>query len=275
MDHDIFSILWLLLKSSCIDFIVLTILLGGTYFYIRLQKTSPTRTSHVRFQNIIVCLTGGYAFSLVLITFYIIHRLGWSIEPNILVTYAFSQNPIDLLLLSVFQILGLLIGVILVLLVTGVNSRSIGLCKPTRGLWIASLVVVIGLSVVLLASFLNNTVLSPDSDIVDLRSKLHDGLGQTPKYFHLLYIIALAPIVEELFFRGVLYELFENYTGFKVAIFLQVTLYAVMHNDVGMFLFYVVFGIVLGYSRYLSKSLIPAIIIHIIFMGVGTIDLWS
>lgn len=275
MTPDIFSVLWLLLKSSSIGFIILLFLFIGFYLYIRTVKPMPDMVHHSISPTTVSCLLTGYAFSLLLSALYVIHNLGWSIEPDVLSIYSFSQNPISMLLLSMNQILGFLIGVIFTILLNKGGSLNIGLCRPAGKIWITLAIIVFGLSIILLSSYVNNLLLSLDDDIVVLRFELHGNLSYNLKYFHLFYIIVLAPIVIELFFRGVLYELFGYYISHNYAIFLQAILFAAMYNNIEMFVFYVVFGIVMGYSRYLSKSLIPAIFIHMLFSSISVVDLWT
>lgn len=88
------------------------------------------------------------------------------------------------------------------------------------------------------------------------------GLVESPFAFIVIGIIA--PIVEDLIFRGfILNELRKDYS-LKTALIIQAVLFGVMHLNVAQGLYAVLAGLVLGLIAVEAKSVIPAIIGHIV-----------
>lgn len=75
----------------------------------------------------------------------------------------------------------------------------------------------------------------------------------------------IAPVFEELFFRGVVYDEFSRGGGFWFSNIMQSLVFAVLHLNAvqGIYAFFV--GIMLGSAMKLSKSIYIPIIIHIVF----------
>ncbi len=79
-----------------------------------------------------------------------------------------------------------------------------------------------------------------------------------------LLVAAVVPsILEELFFRGFLMKSLYGIRGKKVAIFLSALAFAFFHNDPLFFIGPLGVGILLGYLRKNSESVLPAILTHL------------
>jgi len=82
------------------------------------------------------------------------------------------------------------------------------------------------------------------------------------------FAILVAPFMEELLFRGVLFAVFENRVGLRFAVFTTAALFAGLHvpeywrawNHVLMIL---VVGLVFSLARGLSGSLTPSVLLHV------------
>jgi len=95
-----------------------------------------------------------------------------------------------------------------------------------------------------------------------------DALLQQAKYapistFALLAgAVLVAPICEEIFFRGFLFGGLLHRMTFWPAALLSAFLFGLAHGDVGSFAVLFVFGIVLAYVRWRTGSIWPGIVIH-------------
>lgn len=95
-----------------------------------------------------------------------------------------------------------------------------------------------------------------------------DALLQQAKYapistFALLAgAVLVAPICEEIFFRGFLFGGLLHRMSFWPAALLSAFLFGLAHGDVGSFAVLFVFGIVLAYVRWRTGSIWPGIVIH-------------
>ena len=87
----------------------------------------------------------------------------------------------------------------------------------------------------------------------------------------LLTVVVVAPIAEEVFFRGFIYTSLRAHAGFAATIILTAALdavyFAVLHNDGGpvLALLMLPFGLVLGLAREHFGSVRPAIYLHLIW----------
>jgi membrane protease YdiL (CAAX protease family) len=74
--------------------------------------------------------------------------------------------------------------------------------------------------------------------------------------------VLIAPICEEVFFRGFLEAGLLRGVNGTVAIILSALLFGIAHGDLGSFALIAILGLVLGVARFSSGSLWPGLIIH-------------
>jgi hypothetical protein len=82
-----------------------------------------------------------------------------------------------------------------------------------------------------------------------------------------LLIAVLGPVVEELVFRGMLLGGMARHISFGWANLLQASLFATIHNDTPRFFFYFAMGLLAGFLVRRTRSLMPAIALHVINNG--------
>ncbi len=78
----------------------------------------------------------------------------------------------------------------------------------------------------------------------------------------LLVAVFVAPIFEEIFFRGFLLQGLRHYFGDTWAVLISSLIFAIIHFSVGSFLLLLVLGIILGVMRIKTNSIWPGIILH-------------
>jgi len=114
---------------------------------------------------------------------------------------------------------------------------------------------------------LHNSILSAlnidtqGDQISEIFSKL-----DSPVWLFLATVI-IAPLVEEIFFRGFLFQGFRQKYGWVAAIFLSSFFFAAAHLDPVAFIPTFILGCVLAYVFHRSNSLWPGIIFHFIING--------
>ncbi|MCK5401822.1 MAG: CPBP family intramembrane metalloprotease [Flavobacteriaceae bacterium] len=79
-----------------------------------------------------------------------------------------------------------------------------------------------------------------------------------------LIIAVIVPFSEEIIFRGIIFSSSEKHIGFKFANILQAFLFAVVHFNLRLFIFYFIFGLILGYAVKKTNGLLTGIIFHAI-----------
>ena len=105
-----------------------------------------------------------------------------------------------------------------------------------------------------LANF-SNIVLISQQEINALTSTLGNGVS-------LLLVGLLAPVYEEIIFRGVILDSCQRYLNFNIANILQSALFAAVHMSLFLFPIFFLFGIATGIMRKKSDGLLPGIIFH-------------
>lgn len=91
------------------------------------------------------------------------------------------------------------------------------------------------------------------------------GIGEV-NMFSMLATVILAPIVEEIIFRGVTFKLAGKAgAGFLVANMIQAVMFGVYHANLVQGIYAFVLGLVLGYVAYKYNSLYPAILLHLAY----------
>ncbi|PWL38819.1 hypothetical protein DKG77_11295 [Flagellimonas aquimarina] len=77
-----------------------------------------------------------------------------------------------------------------------------------------------------------------------------------------LAVAVVAPIYEEVIFRGVVLGSVEKHLGFIGANVIQASMFALIHFSLKLFIYYFVFGLVTGYYARKTEGLITGIILH-------------
>ena len=168
-----------------------------------------------------------------------------------------------------------IILVILVLLIWGRGVSSVGLA-PSRiipGLR-KGLVWSAGFGIVAFFAFVVLYVAGVNAMIL-MQARLPTRLGEIILFFFIGGI--LAPIAEEIFFRGILYGFFRRW-GVLLAVALSTLLFVVAHpmSHQGVFIPQVVGGIVFAVAYEVEGSLLVPITIHVLGnMAIFTLSLIS
>ena len=85
-------------------------------------------------------------------------------------------------------------------------------------------------------------------------------------YILLLVVVSvIAPVCEEIFFRGFLFQGFKKRWGVPAGIFISSVLFSAAHLDLYNFLPLLAIGWVLAYLFHKTKSLLPVIFLHAVY----------
>jgi len=91
----------------------------------------------------------------------------------------------------------------------------------------------------------------------------HDMLSMGNPFVNFISVAILAPIVEEVFFRGLIYTRLKAGMNMVVATILSAIMFGVMHGEIIWILYAFVVGIMLVWVFETTNSLLPCIVIHI------------
>lgn len=88
------------------------------------------------------------------------------------------------------------------------------------------------------------------------------------------YVVVLAPIIEELMLRGIMYSKLRQEISFTVANILQATVFGIYHGDIIQGIYAFGIGLLFGYIYEKGRTLLAPIIVHIIINGSGFVLQW-
>lgn len=139
----------------------------------------------------------------------------------------------------------------------------------------AFLAIVVGLSLIPVAEFFEKLgekrfPLSPPA--ASLVEEMMDVSTTRSKVLLLASIGLVLPLVEELFFRGLLFRLLKKSMGSLGALTGVTGCYLIAHGDPRQLPVSILLALVVGLSRTFSESVLPAILIHVV-MNMGS-ALW-
>ncbi|MFA4930746.1 MAG: type II CAAX endopeptidase family protein [Patescibacteria group bacterium] len=80
----------------------------------------------------------------------------------------------------------------------------------------------------------------------------------------IFYAIIIGPFIEEIVFRGVLFPAFAQKTNIILGLMLSTLIWSLLHFQLNVIIFTFIFGIILGYMYYKTKSLWPSYITHVL-----------
>ena len=84
--------------------------------------------------------------------------------------------------------------------------------------------------------------------------------------FAIIYTVLIAPVCEETIFRGLVLTIFDGKLPKWLSILISALVFALIHLPSPIaFIYTLTLGVVLGFVRYRTKSLVPCVLAHIIF----------
>lgn len=102
-----------------------------------------------------------------------------------------------------------------------------------------------------------------------------DDLGTAKVLWIFFSAGLLAPVVEEIYFRGYLFQKLRLVLKPREAIILQGLLFGIIHLSPIAYLSHTMMGILFGFLRYRTKSLLPGILFHALWnLSVVGADYW-
>ena len=128
----------------------------------------------------------------------------------------------------------------------------------------ALLCVVMGFSANFWMSLILNLIPLPQA-WVQQYSESAAALATSNPIIDLLTIVLIAPLVEEIFFRGAMMNTMLKSTIVPIAIIGQGLIFGAIHGSPLWMIYAAVFGCILGYVRILTGSLWSVILFHILF----------
>ena len=133
-----------------------------------------------------------------------------------------------------------------------------------------TLAVLLGIAL-LLANFAATLLVGPSPRDIEL---VHPGLAFGERILLVITVAAIAPLVEESLFRGLLQGAFETRAPYWVAISLAAIPFAVLHGwPAGSFFFF--WSLPIGWITWRTASIRPGLVVHVVNNIVGIVGLFA
>lgn len=126
---------------------------------------------------------------------------------------------------------------------------------------ILAMIVLLGISVQFFSSCILTTVLNLMPSVAEeYMNNLSAILEITPRM--LLQVCLIAPIIEELFFRGLIFSLMSKLLPFVFANVVQAIVFGIYHGNVVQVVYAFILGMFIGYILFITGSIVYTIVLH-------------
>tara|TARA_B100001250_G_scaffold406706_1_gene426220 strand:+ start:256 stop:981 length:726 start_codon:yes stop_codon:yes gene_type:complete len=195
---------------------------------------------------------------------YVLMKIGWNLESamNILHENVYYGLEVGSILGSYFSIILVLVIIEYVYKENVYTYLKLNKASITKTLGYLGIFFFWLVSISFLAEKLN---IKPLSEGADFAKSLITN--ETNIIYLFIAIGIVQPIFEEVLFRGFLFEHLERKWGGFITILITSITFSIVHFQYNFFILFLVLfpmAVLLGYSRWKTKSLLPAIIIHCI-----------
>jgi len=151
--------------------------------------------------------------------------------------------------------------VILIIFLTG-SYKGICPTQFSRTLKVCLKCLIIFIPILFLTNYLSGFILVEYSlqNSVSLMLK-----EEKISHVTLLWVVLFGPLIEEIYFRELLYNYLKNYTGIFWAILLLALYFSIIHLNIIAAPTLFILGIFLGVLRFLTKTVFFSILMHSVF----------
>lgn len=136
-----------------------------------------------------------------------------------------------------------------------------------------------GIGFWLISQVVINKFLSGTSAINEYSQHIESLMGDNI-WLILFVSVLVAPLIEEIVFRGALYRAFERLSADWVAIVVTSILFAIAHVNPVHMSYALIMGLLLALLRYKTKSIVPGIALHFVYNAMNyvafdfNLELW-
>ena len=204
--------------------------------------------------------------------------LGWFVLVGVLATLSYAANlseagdpPADLLYRWSSAIAGVIqyavILAVVVFLGRGIDRGVLGLRRPPS--WGRAIALVLGgyVTVIVIGVVLNQFLKAGEEQ--GLVPEEWDSARAAPFVANFLVVVAVAPLVEEVTYRGIGFAAVRSAWGSRVAIVVTAVAFGLAHGLFVALPILTLFGLVLAVVRERTASLYPPILLHALFNGIA------
>lgn len=185
------------------------------------------------------------------------------------IQFNFGESSLSSLLLIIPQLL-MMIPITLIFFWRKVNWKELGFSKFK---W-EDLALGCGFVIAIYFFTIINNLVMTMLGVTTQAELIFDVLNETEAFvLFVLTSVLVAPIVEELFFRGFLFKGFRQKYGWKIALVLSALIFSLFHGQVATLLPTFLLGALFSYLYQRTESIFPSMLLHFLVNSVGTCGL--
>lgn len=261
-EGSLFWILSIVLRHQLFIAILFIFLLGVGYsihrlFSIRFNEKMPFHLKDILFSIII-----SQVIILVLSVAYVSYYLNWSLFPHAADAVRFLNSHYHFVILAINIQIGFLLCAIVLKLRSNLKWADFGFRKSEIRTVVMIKLIISGITIILFTSYFSLYFKDCSFEYDKTLENILLSIDIKWKYSYTIWLIIVSPVIEEIFFRGIMFSMIRQFFGIKTSLILQAFLFAIGHYEIDTIIIMFVSGMVLGYSYYKSKSLISPIIVH-------------
>lgn len=212
----------------------------------------------------------------VLVTYYAVYFI-----VNIFQSLVLSNTPVDLnnlladlpypgaVLEYMLYIMQIMWAVIFYFWYRKVKTDIVGQKLKLRNVKNIILIFVLGIGVNLATSGLVSLILPHFEKLMEQYNELMESLFTGSPFLIFVSTVILAPVSEELLFRGVILQKSLKFAPFAVANLLQALLFGIFHMNIVQGLYAAAGGLVMGYVAYKFRTIKASMLLHAVYNGLG------
>ncbi len=255
----------IVLRPQALELLYLLVFILIVYVLSRSGKNG----SPFKLELLFVALIVPQALEIVALAVYVAYRFHWKLMSTEGTDIALAISPYFEFSIVQLGELTLLTSVVTYAVIGKVSWREIGFKMPTTkalktfGSVTAALIVFIAANIIIrklpIPSGAEPTAEKTGIDqlITQVRSA-----ATTIHMVTIVIVIVVVPVIEELFFRGLIFTSIERVSSPRIALLLQAGLFSAMHEQSAHYLRFFAFGIIAGYLFYKSRSILPSALFH-------------
>jgi len=219
-------------------------------------------------KKILYSISIGQLTAIGLSILFICHSLDWHLRPHAVEVIRFIGDHSNQAILIALMYVGMFLALPLSQFSCSISPKELGLQKPRLSIFQTFKFFSYG-CIVVISIRLFFYFIFPES----INNQVPVNFIETNSpYISILLFAGIAPFIEELFYRGLIFNTLKENIKLEYSLILQAFLFAISHGAFDDFAIHFINGLIYGYLYFKTRSLLPSIILHllidILFVGI-------
>ena len=236
------------------------IAIAGIWLLLRSRIFYSNTTATGSFQALFVSILIAQIATILVFSIYVAAQLKWALMPSFSEGIQFFKNQHHFLFLSALVPVGLMLCVFIMKNTNDWRWSDLGIRKPVTGKF--QIFNIVAAAIVLTEVVYIGWGHISDTFRADEKFDAFSSVSTAWKSFYLVWLFTIAPLLEELLFRGVILKVSSQIAGIRAGIVFQAIIFTAMHDSYVDYIPIFLFGIILGTVYARTKSIWFPTIVH-------------